>query len=686
MTICCAAVLTLGLAACGGGGSDDTADAPTTTDPMPTPVVYPTALPDGHGLNPGMTVIPAGTTSMLPSGTYITCAGAEDCTLTISIESVTGALSASSMGGMVSVSTEATRQAAVEAANQQTLADARAALAALDAMDPGDVTANQRAAAEMALANALALPGNEDAPENQPDPTPPPAPVASVMVPDAMYLDADNAPAAGTHMIPAGESATNNGVVFSCPADGDACEVEVAADGSVTSTGGEATAALSNAATLQVTQAKKAKEDMLAEEKMERRDRVIGKDRALEAASGFAADDTAGSLDENDISITRGAGATARVRVMDIAGYTASDMPILQNPGWAERRLMRTIPGNTQHLFVYTDIGPPTRIQFYNWDGDANTPARYGTNDATPATVTDLDLNDGTTNLMTRGNLDSNFNSPGPAAGGNVRQTFPVASATATTVTRQGNFNGAPGTYTCTTTAGVDCVVTISPTGTYTETTGTWEFTPELGATAWWNDTEFMSFGWWLQEPRNQDGAYTFQYYADGNVHTPAPGTLTTGTATYTGRAAGKFVVQEIEDAGVVDGEAGMFVAAATLNASFGETVNSISGSITGFQSDNAAVDVSSWSVTLHRKTLGAKASLATAFGATQAETDPSRATYDGTTATMGDQTAYGNWQGQFFGDANTGNTRDAYPLGVGGTFQADNDAASIAGAFGARR
>ena len=195
-----------------------------------------------------------------------------------------------------------------------------------------------------------------------------------------------------------------------------------------------------------------------------------------------------------------------------------------------------------------------------------------------------------------------------------------------------------------------------------------------------------MSFGWWLQEPNNPDGAYTFQYYADGNAHTPAPGTLTTGTATYSGRAAGKFVVQEIEDAGVTGGEAGMFSAAATLNASFGETANFISGTINGFQSDNADVDVSGWSVTLHRKTLGAKAALGAAFGATQAETDPDRATYDGTTASMGDQTAYGNWQGQFFGDANPGNARNAYPLGVGGTFQADNDAASIAGAFGARR
>ena len=263
-----------------------------------------------------------------------------------------------------------------------------------------------------------------------------------------------------------------------------------------------------------------------------------------------------------------------------------------------------------------------------------------------------------------------------------------MPSATVQVITLQGNYNGAPGTYSCDSgTPGAACVLTITPTGTYTATTGTWTFTPEDNATAWRNDTEFMSFGWWMQEPNNSDGAYTFMYYADGNAHTPAPGTLATGTATYTGRAAGKFVVQDVENEGVTGGEAGMFVAAATLNATFGEAANAntISGSISGFQSDNANVDVSDWSVTLHRKTLADKAALANEFPAIS-ETNPARATYNGTTATLGDQTLYGDWTGQYFGDARPGNDRDAYPLGVGGTFQADNDAASIAGAFGARR
>ena len=529
--------------------------------------------------------------------------------------------------------------------------------------------------------------GMEPPIEPDPMPTEPTTPpTANVMIPDQMYLNADNMPMAGTLSIMAGGTSTSGGVIFSCPAGGMNCEVTIAADGSATSTGGAATAALSDDAMMQVAQAKKAAQDAADAAAEVAMSRIIGKDRAIEGATNIADGTTTGTLDENDISITRAAGAMASVVVTDPAGYSASKETILPNSGWAARRLMRSVPGATQHLFVYTDIGPPSRIQFNNWDGDPDTPARYGTNDATAiTTAAAMDL---TTSLNALGSLDGNFNSPGSAADGDVTQTFRVASATATTVTRQGNFQGAPGTYTCTTAAGVDCVVTISPTGTYTATTGTWTFTPELGATAWLNDSEFLSFGWWLQEPANPDGAYTFMYYADGNAHTPAPGTLTTGTATYSGRAAGKFVVQEIDATGVTGGEAGMFTAAATLNATFGEAANAntISGSISGFASDNAAVDMSGWSVTLHGKTLADKAALANEFGATITEADPTRATYDGTTATLGDQTLYGNWIGQFFGDATTGNTGNAYPLGVGGTFQADNDAASIAGAFGARR
>ncbi len=532
------------------------------------------------------------------------------------------------------------------------------------------------------------------------DPMPMPPPTAAVTIPDGMYLDADNAPSAGMMTIAAGESATNNGVIFSCPAGGDACEVEVAADGSVTSTGGEATAALSADAMTQVAQAKQDAQEEADRMALENRDRIIGKDRALEAAANIAVTTgTADTLEEDDISISRAAGAMARVRVADPSGYTASDGAILPNAGWQASRLMRNVGTTaTQHLFVYTDIEAPTRIQFYDFDRDSMTPARY-TDTSPPShtdpygpddTITGLALTVGAGGNFSAATSDaSRFPAPLSVEEGSTSQRYTNnarnADDSADIVSIPGNFNGAGGRYECSGGTATDpCQVTVAPNGSYT-LVGTWTFVPELNATAWQGDQEFMSFGWWLQEPTAQTGSYTFRYYADGNPYSIASGTnLAAGSAIYNGRAAGKFVVQEIDNTGVVDGEAGMFTAAASLTARFTGTGagGTLEGTISGFESDNSGVDVSGWSVALNRQTLTdtAGTSLLSTGGG---QIDPTAPGFDGATATMGDQTAHGDWTSQFFGQPTTA---DAYPLGVGGTFQADNEAASIAGAFGARR
>ena len=566
-------------------------------------------------------------------------------------------------------------------------------------------------AAVAALAFGLAACGGggggddtSDAPTTM-EPMPMPPPTAAVMIPDGMYLNEDNAPSAGMMTIAAGEMATNNGVIFSCPAGGDACEVEVMADGSVTSTGGEATAALSADAMVQVAQAKQDAQDEADRMALENRDRIIGKDRALEAAAnlGTGTDTTDSTLDEAEISIARAPGAMASARVTGaVSGFAPAADPALPNGNWRGVHLTRSVTGvGTNHLFVYTDIDPPTRIQFYDFDGDPNTPNLYGgtvTNSLTPAPT---DGNPADTATVIAGlTIDSSnaspvtldltrFPAPGPAPEGDISQDYavnddPGNTGANTHVSIPGNFNGAGGRYTCAATTVADgCTVTVTPGGAYTMGGGTWTFVPELNATAWRQDTEFMSFGWWMHEPNAQTGVYRFRYYADGNVPyvTPTTGNtnLASGSATYTGRAAGKYVVQEIDDTGVIDGEAGMFTAAASLTATFTNSgsAGNISGIINGFQSDNADVDVSGWSVALNRQ------SFANADGVSTGSTDdPTAAGFDGATATMGDQTAHGTWTSQFFGQP-TGN---AYPLGVGGTFQADNEAASIAGAFGARR
>lgn len=555
------------------------------------------------------------------------------------------------------------------------------------------------AAAALALAGCGGGGSSSTAPTTPTEPPPAPPPVAMVMIADAMYLDEDNMPAAGSMTIAAGDSYTNNGVMFSCPAGGDACEVEVMDDGSVTSTGGAATAALTADAMVQVAQAKKDAADAAAAAAQEKRDRIIGKDRALEQASNLAQTDgtTDGTLEEADITITRAAGAMARVRVNDgtLTGYSVSDDPALPNGGWAGTHLTRSITGATQHLFVYTDKEEPTRIQFYDFDRVATTPALY--TDTSPPSHTDpYGPADAITGLALGGagatfsaavaDL-SQFPAPQSAEEGSRTQRYmnntQIGGSDA--FSTPGNYNGAGGRYECT--GGTDaapCSVTVAPSGAYT-LVGTWTFVPELNATAWRQDPEFMSFGWWLQEPTAQTGVYTFQYYADGTAYARASTTanLAAGSATYNGRAAGKFVVQEIDNTGVIDGESGMFTAAASLTATFSGTGagGRLMGSVSGFQSDNANVDVSGWMVTLNRQAL--VDTEGTSLTSVTTENDPTASGFDGATATLGDQTLHGSWSSQFFGQPSTA---DAYPLGVGGVFQADNESASIAGAFGARR
>ena len=544
--------------------------------------------------------------------------------------------------------------------------------------------------------------GGGDAPVNGNVALPGGPPELGVEVADLMYLDEDNAPMAGTMMVAAGEMATNNGVIFMCPAGGDDCEVTVNADGSATSTGGAATATLSADAILQVAQAKQDAKDVADLAVLENRDRIIGKNRALETfelleLTGFVSlPGQVGEDDEIEILISRADDAMASVTS---AGYTTSDDPALPNGDWAGTRLMQSVTGATNHLFVYTDIEEATRVEFYESDNDPMTLPRYVGDEQGRLPIGGVGQEEFS---ATTADLEK-FPAPQSAEEGSHTQLYQFNDYIVDPVTQPGdaappfdqvnfpgNYNGAGGRYICT---GGDeganaCSVKVAPNGEYTPT-GTWLFVPELNATAWQGDGEFMIFGWWLQEPTAQTGTYTFRYYAGGTTPYVGPtGTdddnLAAGSATYDGRAAGKFVVQEIDNTGVVDGEAGMFTAAASLTASFNGTGagGSLEGTVSGFQSDNAGVDVSGWSVTLNSQTLIDTATSLTSMGTN--DDDPTASGFDGSTAMMGDQTAHGTWSSQFFGQQP--NTDDAYPLGVGGVFQADNEAASIAGAFGARK
>ena len=224
----------LALGACGGSGSDSGTPMTETPDPEPAPMEYDVALPAGHGLNDGMTTIDAGETLMLASGTEITCPGPEACTVTVSTDDVTGAQSATSTGGTVVVTTEATRHTAAVADATQALANAQAGLiaaqaaadAAQMAYEAGTLTANDRDAAVAAVAVALAAVNMAQANLNVLVPPPEPEPPVQM----AVDLMGSTDLMAGMTSLQPGESSTVGLTTISCAADGEACDITVMDD------------------------------------------------------------------------------------------------------------------------------------------------------------------------------------------------------------------------------------------------------------------------------------------------------------------------------------------------------------------------------------------------------------------------------------------------------------------------
>ena len=91
----------------------------------------------------------------------------------------------------------------------------------------------------LVIVGALFLAGCGGGTETAPTPAPT---VNDVSLTDVTTDGAGYEAPVGTIEIPAGDSKTSNSVTFTCPAGGMDCTIKVAADGSVTSTGGAATA------------------------------------------------------------------------------------------------------------------------------------------------------------------------------------------------------------------------------------------------------------------------------------------------------------------------------------------------------------------------------------------------------------------------------------------------------------
>ena len=189
-------------------------------------------------------------------------------------------------------------------------------------------------------------------------------------------------------------------------------------------------------------------------------------------------------------------------------------------------------------------------------------------------------------------------------------------------------------------------------------------------------DDRHMVFGWWLRKDK-QDGALAFKEVAEGK-HTVRGGPAAnvsvtaemTGTATYTGAAAGMYALKR---EGQTD-EGGEWTAKATMTADFGDATESgtMMGTITEFmvggQSHNWQVDL---------KQVAVPDEVA---GAEPGDTDW---TIDGVKGTVSSW-----WHGGFNSFKGTPGGANSQPTGMHGEFTAHygTEGGHMVGAFGAHK
>ena len=272
---------------------------------------------------------------------------------------------------------------------------------------------------------------------------------------------------------------------------------------------------------------------------------------------------------------------------------------VAANHGWEGKRHAAEPTGDvgTYESYVYSNVGEPTE--------GAKFSAQYPSSEGfvSDAGVVTIDTS-GTDTPASRVASPSFDQSAGT-------KTFKLPTPNLDGVSRiniLGSFHGVSGTYTCVPTGG-HCAATVAATGFTlgfvdegtTTGAGTWTFKPSNpdAKVMSVDDMVYASYGWWLH--KSEDGAtYTASAFATarGNVDAASGITALRGTATYMGGAAGKYALSSSTGG---ENDAGHFTARATLEADF--NADMISGTIDNFMgADGESRD---WSVELKKSGVG---------------------------------------------------------------------------------
>ena len=231
-----------------------------------------------------------------------------------------------------------------------------------------------------------------------------------------------------------------------------------------------------------------------------------------------------------------------------------------------------------------------------------------------------------------------------------------------------GKFYCSAGDVTDTTTSATCTVQRVGDNLLFGGTDSTWTFVPSsASAGVRVADEQFMYFGYWSEQPNPIADEWRFRLFhgpTTGNRVTATDiSSITTGTFTYRGPAAGYFAISELHGSTYDE-----FTARATLTANF--AADTISGMIDQISGQDG------WTVRLNQ------ASFATDPSAVENDTGGTTWTIDGTPGADA-----GEWSGSFYSNLPSTDRNNVVPAGFAGQFQAEHgDDARMIGAFGAHK
>ena len=372
--------------------------------------------------------------------------------------------------------------------------------------------------------------------------------------------------------------------------------------------------------------------------------------------------------------------------IMNTAEFGAQDYARPSRGGFAGSVHKRTMDdGDTvDMLTIYTDAkanGPDEYNDYYASADVGDRDGITGIDDSGDLNVLTFDADVSDISMRFMGSMIPS----GAGASTMITATDDTDTEDVDERTFMGMFHGVPGTYTCTT-AGAGssgCTLINNDDGDLVQIVGTLTFTPEEQETGddpymvagVIPDADYLAFGYWVQATEGDDGTeYDVAVFSNGSQAFSGTISTLTGTAEYSGGAAGLYVLKTGDVASAVPSASGHFTAEANLTARFGGdaiAVNDqfeVEGAITNFQDADGNTINSAWSVDLNKIE----------------NLNTGTAPFTGTT------TGGGSWTATFYGNPATTTpatpAAEQYPTGVAGEFNAHFANGHVVGGYGATR